>query len=64
MLVIFLCGGQEDMILFVQWYYFSLGFPGGSMVESTCSAGDLGLIPGSQRFPKEGNGNLYSGDLV
>lgn len=34
MLVIFLCGGQEDMILFVQWYYFSLGFPGGSMVKS------------------------------
>ena len=25
--------------------------------ESACKAGDLGLIPGSGRFPKEGNGN-------
>ena len=25
--------------------------------ESACKAGDLGLIPGSRRFPKEGNGN-------
>ena len=23
--------------------------------ESTCSVGDLGLIPGSGRFPREGN---------
>ena len=35
-----------------------LGFPGGSDdEESTCSAGDLGLIPGSGRSPGEGNGN-------
>ena len=27
------------------------------MVESACSAGDLGLIPGSRRSPGEGNGN-------
>ena len=27
------------------------------MVESACSAGDLGLIPGSGRSPGEGNGN-------
>ena len=34
------------------------GFPGGSEVKaSTCSAGDLGSIPGSGRFPGEGNGN-------
>ena len=26
--------------------------------ESACSAGDLGLIPGSGRSPGEGNGNL------
>ena len=26
--------------------------------ESACNAGDLGLIPGSGRFPGEGNGNL------
>ena len=25
--------------------------------ESACSAGDLGLIPGSGRSPGEGNGN-------
>ena len=32
-------------------------FPGGSDgEESTCSAGDLGLIPGSGRSPGEGNG--------
>ena len=28
------------------------------MEESACSAGDLGLIPGSERCPGEGNGNL------
>ena len=34
------------------------GFPGGSDGEvSACNAGDLGYIPGSGRFPGEGNGN-------
>ena len=34
-----------------------LGFPGGSGgKESTCNAGDLGLIPGLGRSPREGNG--------
>ena len=34
------------------------GFPGGSEVEaSACNVGDLGSIPGSGRFPREGNGN-------
>ena len=33
-------------------------FPGGSVVKSrACNAGDLGLIPGSERSPGEGNGN-------
>ena len=33
---------------------FILGFPGGSVVkESTCQAGDAGLIPGPGRSPKE-----------
>ena len=33
-----------------------MGFPGGSDGrESVCNAGDLGLIPGSQRSPGEGN---------
>ena len=35
-----------------------LGFPGGSDgKESACNAGDLGLIPGLGRSPREGNGN-------
>ena len=37
----------------------TLGFPGGSVgKESTCNAGELGLIPGSERSPGVGNGNL------
>ena len=36
---------------------YSLGFPGGSdSKESTCNAGDLGLILGSGRSPGEGSG--------
>ena len=36
----------------------SLGFPGGLYgKESACNAGDLGSIPGSVKFPGEGNGN-------
>ena len=35
-----------------------MGFPGGSEVKApACNAGDLGSIPGSERFPGEGNGN-------
>ena len=35
-----------------------LGFPGGSEVKvSAYNAGDPGSIPGSGRFPGEGNGN-------
>ena len=35
-----------------------LGVPGGSDgKEYACNAGDLGSIPGSGRFPGEGNGN-------
>ena len=35
-----------------------LGFPGGSEVKACArNAGDLGSIPGSGRFPGEGNGN-------
>ena len=34
-------------------------FPGGSDgKESAYNVGDLGMIPGSGRFPREGNGNL------
>ena len=36
-----------------------LGFSGGSIVvESACNAGDMGLIPGSEKSPRGGNGNL------
>ena len=36
--------------------FLGLSFPGGSnSKESTCNAGDLGLIPGLGRFPGEGN---------
>jgi len=35
-----------------------MGFPGGSDgKEAACNAGDLGLIPGSGKSPREGNGN-------
>ena len=35
-----------------------MGFPNNSDgKESTCSVGDLGLIPGSGRCPGEGNSN-------
>ena len=35
-----------------------MGFPGGSVnKEFACSAGDLGLIPGSGTSPGEGNSN-------
>ena len=41
------------MLLIIDW-----GFPGGSDgKESACSAGNPGLIPGSERSPGEGNGN-------
>ena len=39
-------------------YMTNVCFPGGSDgKESTCNAGDPGLIPGSGRSPGEGNGN-------
>jgi len=35
-----------------------VGFSGGSVVKNPpANAGDLGLIPGSGRSPREGNGN-------
>ena len=35
-----------------------MGFPLSSVgTESTCNAGDLGLVPGLGRAPGEGNGN-------
>ena len=38
--------------------FYGWGFPGSSACkESTCNAGDPGLVPGSGRYPGEGNGN-------
>ena len=35
-----------------------MGFPGGSdSKETSCNAGDLGSIPGTERSPGEGNSN-------
>jgi len=35
-----------------------MGFPGDSDVkESSCNAGDLGLIPGLGRYPEGGHGS-------
>ena len=35
-----------------------MGFPGGSVVKNPpANAGDMGLIPGLGRSPREGNGN-------
>ena len=35
-----------------------VGFPCSSVCkESACNAGHLGLIPGLERYPGEGNGN-------
>ena len=37
---------------------FIWSFPGNSMLEFACNAGDTGSTPGSERSPGEGNGNL------
>ena len=38
----------------VYWHLFPSGLNG---EKSACNAGDLGLIPGSERSPSEGNSN-------
>ena len=51
---------QKCYGFFIRQQPFStvLGFPGHSdSKESACSVGDQGSIPGSGRFPEEGNGN-------
>ena len=42
------------LYIYIYIYIFTDGSEG---EESPCNAGDLGLIPGSGRFPGEGNGN-------
>ena len=37
-----------------------MGFPGGAVVKNPpANAGNIGLIPGSERFPGGGNVNLF-----
>ena len=54
---------QADSRCLVQHYLEGIisqsrGFPGGSVgKESTCNAGDWGLIPGPGRSPREENGS-------
>ena len=47
------------MYIYIYIYiYIYMGFPGDSEGKaSACNVGDLGSIPGSGRFPGEGNGN-------
>jgi len=46
---------------FLEIYYHILGFPGGLVVNNRlANAGDtkdISLIPGSERYPGEGNGH-------
>ena len=47
-----------DQICMFKVIIHPMGFPGGSDgKESTCNAGDLGLIPGSGRSPGGSQGN-------
>ena len=44
----------EIFVCFIHYCIRSVGLPGGSVgKESACNAGDIGLIPGSGRSPKE-----------
>ena len=54
----FLCLFPESSFLTVSGFRPWPCFPGSSDgKESACNAGDLGLIPGLERFPEEGSGN-------
>ena len=49
----------HHFILFYGWVMFCWGFPGASLVKNPpANAGDSGSVPGSGKFPGEGNGNL------
>ena len=49
------------------WIFF-MGFPGGSVVKnlfaSARDSGNMGLIPGSERFPEGGNGNPFQSSCL
>ena len=46
---------QESNEQIYCWVCSTVPFGGSDSKESTCNAGDLGLIPGLERFPGEGN---------
>ena len=55
---------KNELNILLKLRFFNGYFPGGSAgKESTCNAGDLGLIPGLGRSPGEGKGYplQYSG---
>ena len=53
------CSPPTIRTLFINWLCPNKGFPSCSVgKESACSAGDVGLIPGSGRSPGRGHGNL------
>ena len=42
------------------YIFIYMGFPGGSMLKNlSTNARNVGWIPGSGRFPGEGNGNPF-----
>ena len=52
---------HSDSVIYILFHYRLLqhckGFPGGlDGKESACTAGDLGLIPGLGRLPRESHG--------
>ena len=49
---------NDSLVTIYLWQYMGQeAFPGASDgKESACNEGDLGSIPGSERFPGEGNG--------
>ena len=50
----------ENLSYFPIWYFVAshMGFLGGSVIKNlSASAGDVGLTPGSGRFPGEGSGS-------
>ena len=46
------CAVKQDLVVYP--FYIP---DGSEYKESSCNAGDMGLIPGLGRFPGEGNGN-------
>ena len=48
---------MNDFVIKLLTINITVGFPGGSEDKvSACNVGDLGSVPGSGRFPGEGNG--------